>query len=54
MIVILRILLGGELNAPARQIFNSLVSERARYDIMKLLLEGTPINRNREGSMMVY
>ncbi len=48
MIAILRILLGGERNAPAREIFNSLVSERMRYDLMKLLLEQTPINRNRE------
>ncbi|MDQ6701726.1 MAG: hypothetical protein M3Z96_00735 [Pseudomonadota bacterium] len=48
MIAILRILLGGERNAPAREIFNSLVSERVRYDLMKLLLEQTPINRNRE------
>jgi hypothetical protein len=47
MIMILRILLGSE-QAPARQIFNSLSSERIRYDIMKLLLEGTPINLNRE------
>ena len=47
MIDILRDLLGGDHNMPARQIFRSILSNAARGKMMTAMLERAPINRNR-------
>jgi hypothetical protein len=47
MIAILRALLGGHATAPARQIFRSIVSERARIQMMTTLLQKTYLNQTK-------
>jgi hypothetical protein len=45
MITILRALLGGSAAVPARQIFRSIISERARIQMMATLLQKTYLNQ---------
>jgi hypothetical protein len=49
MIEILRDLLGGGKEVPARQIFRSMVSNDARRKLLLTLLEQAPINRDKDG-----
>jgi hypothetical protein len=45
---VLASLLGDTHTAPARQVFRSIVSERARIDVMRAILEKGEWNRKRD------
>ena len=47
MICILRDLVAGHAQVPARQIFRSIISEAVRIKIMTSLLEHSPVNANK-------
>jgi hypothetical protein len=52
MICVLRDLIAGHAQVPARQVFRSIVSEAVRIRIMTSLLEHSPVNASKGKFMM--
>jgi hypothetical protein len=53
MIELLRDLIGGGKELPARQIFRSIVSNDARRKLLVALLEQAPINRTKDSATAI-